>query len=73
MTYYAVFERADDGSVQAYVPDLPGCTSGGPTLAEARANIREALALWIAAARERGIPIPPPSTIGSVTIEVDAP
>ena len=28
MTYQAVFEQADDGSVFVYVPDLPGCTAG---------------------------------------------
>ena len=71
MTYYAVFERADDGSVHAYVPDLPGCTSWGPTLEEARANVREAMTLWIAASREQGTPLPVPCTIGSASIIVD--
>ncbi len=72
MTYHAVFERADDGSVHAYVPELPGCTSWGSTLEEAVANVREAMALWIAAAREEGTPVPAPSTIGSATIKVEA-
>jgi antitoxin HicB len=61
MTYQAVFERADDGTVFAYVPDLPGCTSWGPTLDEARHNVGEAIDLWIATAKEHGIDVPPPS------------
>ena len=43
MTYQAVFERADDGSAFAYVPDLPGCTSWGTTVNDARENVREAI------------------------------
>lgn len=52
MTYQAVFEHADDGSVFAYVPDLPGCTSWGATLDEAREHVRDAVALWLAVAGE---------------------
>jgi hypothetical protein len=40
MKYVYVIERADDGSFSAYVPDLPGCTTSGDTMAEVRANIR---------------------------------
>ena len=72
MTYQAVFERADDGSVFAYVPDLPGCTSWGATVDEARENVRSAITLWISVAKERGTPLPPPSTIATAAIEVDA-
>ncbi len=58
MTYQAVFERADDGTVFAYVPDLPGCTSWGATLDEARRHVREAIALWITVAKEKGMELP---------------
>jgi predicted RNase H-like HicB family nuclease len=51
MTYQAVFERANDGSVFVYVPDLPGCTSWGATLDEAREHVRDAIALSLAIAR----------------------
>lgn len=53
--YQTVFERADDGSFFVYAADLPGCTSWGATLDEARQNIREAIALWISVVREREI------------------
>lgn len=72
MTYQAVFEQADDGSVFVYVPDLPGCTSSGATLDEAREHVREAIALWLAVARENGKDAPAPSTIASAPIVVDA-
>ena len=52
MTYQAVFEQADGGSVFVYVPDLPGCTSWGATLDEAREHVREAIASWLAVARQ---------------------
>jgi predicted RNase H-like HicB family nuclease len=51
MTYQAVFEQAGDGSVFVYVPDLPGCTSWGATLVEAREHVHEAIALWLAVAQ----------------------
>jgi antitoxin HicB len=72
MTYQAVFERADDGSVFAYVPDLPGCTSWGASLDEARNNVREAIVLWLSAVKDQGLEPPLPATIASAPIEVDA-
>lgn len=42
-------------------PDLPGCMSDGETIEEAIANGRDAKAAWIAAMREAGRPVPPPS------------
>lgn len=72
MTYQAIFERADDGSVFAYVPDLPGCTSWGSSLDDARENVQEAIGLWLAAVRSQGGEPPQPTTIVSVPIETDA-
>lgn len=72
MTYRTLFERADDGSVFAYVPDLPGCTSWAPTLDEAPERVDEAIALWLAVARESGRDAPVPSTIASAEIEADS-
>jgi predicted RNase H-like HicB family nuclease len=72
--YLAIFERADDGSVFAYVPDLPGCTSWGRTLDDAFKNIGQTARLWIAAVEQRGGKLPHPCTIGcgSVIMKTEA-
>lgn len=60
--YAVVFEKATENWA-AYVPDLPGCITTGRTLAEAEANIREAIEGHIRTLREFGDPIPVPSTV----------
>ena len=42
-------------------PDLPGSMSDGETIEEAIANAEDAKRCWIAAMKEAGRPIPPPS------------
>ena len=57
MRYVAIV----DGSPGAYgvvVPDLPGCTSGGPTIDEALSKAVEAVTLWVEDARADGETIP---------------
>jgi antitoxin HicB len=46
-------------------PDLPGCMSDGETIEEALANGAEAKRDWIAAMREAGRPVPPPTVDAS--------
>jgi antitoxin HicB len=53
--------REDGGGFVAIVPDLPGCMSDGETPEEAIANLKDAIAVWIEAAREMGRPVPTPS------------
>jgi predicted RNase H-like HicB family nuclease len=48
----------EDGYYVAECPSLPGCISQGKTREEAIANIKEAIAGYIAALREDGLPIP---------------
>ena len=72
MIYQAVFERADDGSVFAYIPDLPGCTSWGATIDDAAASVAQAARLWVDDAREKGETLPQSSTIAALAIEVAA-
>ena len=62
MSYVVVFERSE-GSVGAYVPDLPGCIAIGKTKEEATALIRSAIALHLEAMREEGLTIPEPVSI----------
>ena len=42
-----VFEPSEEGGYTVFVPALPGCISEGETREEARANIREAITLWL--------------------------
>lgn len=51
----------EGGGFLALVPDLPGCMSDGVTQEEAVANVRDAIAAWIEAARDLGHAVPPPS------------
>jgi predicted RNase H-like HicB family nuclease len=46
MRYAVVIEKAEN-NCSAYVPDLPGCVATGATVAEAEAQIREAIEFHI--------------------------
>jgi predicted RNase H-like HicB family nuclease len=49
MTFRVVLEfDPEAGSYSAVCPELPGCASAGDTEEEARANIREAIQLYLA-------------------------
>ena len=61
MRYAVVIEKSSDG-YGAYVPDLPGCVAVGDTRDEVRQLIREAVELHVEDMRERGEPVPPPTT-----------
>jgi predicted RNase H-like HicB family nuclease len=61
MRYAVVIEKTEH-NYSAYVPDLPGCVATGATVAEAEAQIREAIEFHIDGLREDGLSIPPPSS-----------
>jgi len=49
MTFRVVLEQdRETGDYSAVCPELPGCASAGATEEEARANIREAIELYLA-------------------------
>lgn len=50
MEFTAVFEKVPEGYV-AFVEELPGANTQGATLAEARGNLHEAIALVLEANR----------------------
>ena len=58
MRYTVVVEQESDGGYVVSVPALSGCVSQGDTRAEALANIREAIALYIEDCREVGDSVP---------------
>ncbi len=47
MRLHVMFEPSDEGGYTVTVPALPGCISEGDTREEARANIREAIELYL--------------------------
>lgn len=55
-----IFWSEEDDCYVADVPDLPHCSAFGDTPEEALAEIENAKAGWLAAARANGKPIPPP-------------
>ena len=61
MQYVIVYEQTPN-NWSAYVPDLPGCIATGKTREEVDRLIREAIVLYLDAAREYGQPIPVPGT-----------
>ena len=56
--FKAVFERDADGGYSVFAPTLPGCASQGDSLPEARANIEEAIELYLWSLRVEGVTIP---------------
>ncbi|MBC7926090.1 MAG: type II toxin-antitoxin system HicB family antitoxin [Bryobacteraceae bacterium] len=62
VTYAVIFEKAD-ANWAAYVPDLPGCITTGPTLEQTERNIREAIEGHLTTLREFGDPVPDPTTV----------
>ncbi|RDJ19879.1 type II toxin-antitoxin system HicB family antitoxin [Bosea caraganae] len=69
LTYAVLVEPlpiSEGGGYLASVPDLPGCMSDGETPEEAIANVRDAIACWIEAAKELGRAVPPPSRAKAV-------
>lgn len=53
-----VIYQDEEGYWISECPSLPGCLSQGKTKEEAIANIKEAIAGYIAALEEDGLPVP---------------
>ena len=70
MRYTVVLEQEGDGGYVAIVPALPGCVSQGDDRAEALANVREAIELYIEDCREAGDPVP--TKIGREFVDIEA-
>jgi predicted RNase H-like HicB family nuclease len=59
-TRYVVVVDGKPGAYGMYVPDMPGCTSMGETIADLLSNAQEALQLWAedAVGSKEGLPKP---------------
>jgi predicted RNase H-like HicB family nuclease len=61
MKYAVVIEKGPN-SYGAHVPDLPGCVAAAETREEVYTLIREAIALYVEALKEEGLPVPEPQS-----------
>ena len=69
LKYPACFYKDEEsGAYSVEVPDLPGCATGGNSLADAMLMGIDAASGWILTELEDGRPIPMPSTIESIHI-----
>lgn len=68
--FRVLIEQDEDGLFVATCPSLPGCVSEGNTRDEARTNIRDAIAGYVASLEKHGEPIPP--SIDEDVVEVSA-
>jgi predicted RNase H-like HicB family nuclease len=67
MRYIALLHQEPEvGEIEVSFPDLPGCVTAGPTLAEARRLAGEALRGHLAAWGAAGLPMPEPSALAAV-------
>ncbi len=58
MNRFAIVVEQSGNEFFAYVPSLPGCTSGGKTLGETIENTKEAILLTLEYMREHGLTQP---------------
>jgi predicted RNase H-like HicB family nuclease len=70
MRYTVVLEQESDGGYVVSVPALAGCVSQGGSRAEALANIREAIELYVEDCRDAGDSVP--TEVGKEFVEVEA-
>ena len=70
MRYLAVIEK-EETTWGAHVPDLPGCIAVGDSREEVIELVKEAIDFHIEGLRERGEPVPAPSS-ESELIETNA-
>ena len=55
-----IFYSDEDGGYIADIPDLEACSAFGATAEQALAEVKRAMAAWIATARQAGKPVPLP-------------
>jgi predicted RNase H-like HicB family nuclease len=70
LTYPACFYTDEEtGAYSVEVPDLPGCATGGDTLADAVLMGTDAASGWVLTELEEGRPAPPASAINDIQPE----
>lgn len=67
LTYPAIFYKDEEsGAYAVEVPDLPGCATGGDTLADAILMGTDAASGWVLTELEDGRPVPPSSAVDAI-------
>lgn len=56
--YTVIFEPEEDGGYIARVPALPGCTTEGDTMEEAKFMVQDAIRGYIECLLERNLSVP---------------
>ena len=69
MKYTIIIEKGRESGYVAYAPALKGCVSQGKTKAETLRNIKEAMAVYVEALLEDGLPVP--TEVGKDTVELE--
>lgn len=70
ITYLVTLREAEEGGYTVEVPALPGCISQGDSYEEALANIRDAIAAYLA---ELGDELNPRARVLITEVEVEVP
>ena len=72
--YTVVYQVIEEGWIMATVPELPGAVTQGKTMQEARAMIKEAVALLLESYREHAAKEAPTNAVWeTLTIELPTP
>ncbi len=70
VSFTVLFEPAEEGGTMATCPALPGLVTEGDTLAEARANARDAIRGYLESLDNDGLPLPSDKEIWSSSLAV---
>lgn len=73
LSYFAVFDPAEEGGFNVSFPDFPGCVTFGKTFEKSQEKAKEVLGLWIEELRSQKQDIPKKTSrpiIDEVTVSV---
>ena len=63
---YPVVFTPEGDNYTVSVPDLPGCFTFGSSLLDAVEMARDAIAMWLCDAEDKGEPVPPPDHASNI-------
>ena len=66
--FYSIIHEEPEGGYSAEVPALPGCYTDGDTLDEVKANLREAIQLYLEVFEDECTNLPAGSSVMEVSV-----